>query len=202
VLVVIHPWPHCQLRYRLDLAESPDEDAGVPDADIIRPTVDDDHDSILALVRLAFSHAHRDGQEEVGIVVNTWARGNSVSPIDLVALDAGTVVGHVLGARGNLGQLGVMAVAPLAVTPARQGRGIGSNLMRELLRRADEAGWPMAVLLGSPEYYGRFGFEPSGPLGVIHPPVGEGNPHFQARRLKSYGASCRGEFTYCWENVG
>jgi putative acetyltransferase len=72
--------------------------------------------------------------------------------------------------------------------------------MRELLRRADDVGWPVAVLLGSPDYYCRFGFEPAGEMGIRYPPVGDGNPHFQARRLGSYDPSCRGDFTYCWES--
>ena len=43
--------------------------------------------------------------------------------------------------------------------------------------------WPLLVLLGDPAYYGRFGFEPAGPLGLSYLPVGADNPHFQARRL-------------------
>ena len=55
------------------------------------------------------------------------------------------------------------------------------------------------MLLGDPAYYGRFGFEPAGPLGLSYPPVGAGNPHFQARQLPGYAEALRGEFSYCWE---
>jgi predicted N-acetyltransferase YhbS len=165
----------------------------------VRATVEDDHDEVLALVRAAFSDESRDGSEEVDIVLDTWAGGASVLPIDLVAVVDGRIVGHVLGARGQLGQHGVLGVAPLAVAPSHQGRGIGTQLMRELLDRSDAAGWPMAVLLGSPDYYGRFGFEPSGPHGIVYPPVGAGNPHFQVRRLSSYDGRVEGSFSYCWE---
>lgn len=168
----------------------------------VRPTRDEDRDAVVALVRAAFSDADRDGQYEVDIVEQTWALGAGVDPIDLVAVEAETVVGHVLSARGSLGQVGMLAVAPLAVAPSAQGAGVGTSLMRELLRRADDAGWPMVVLLGSPDYYRRFGFEPSGPLGIDHQQFGEGNPHFQVRRLGSYDPSCRGTFTYCWEERG
>jgi putative acetyltransferase len=171
----------------------------VPALHAIRATTDDDHDAVLALVGVAFSDDHRDGQEEVDIVLATWALGDAVDPIDLVAVADGAIVGHVLGARGSLGQLGVIAVAPLAVTPAHQRQGVGTLLMTGLLQRAEAAGWPMAVLLGNPAYYSRFGFEPSGPLGISYSPVGEGSPHFQVKRLGSYDTSCRGSFTYCWE---
>ena len=95
----------------------------------------------------------------------------------------------------------VLAVAPLAVAPSHQGRGIGSALMAELLRRAEVAAWPLVVLLGSPQYYGRFGFEASGPRGIVYRPVGPDNPHFQVCRLPGYDDSYAGEFRYCWEPI-
>ena len=103
-------------------------------------------------------------------------------------MEEGTIVGHVLAARGDLGGREVVAVAPLAVTPARQGFGIGTALMTELLRRADAAHLALILVLGDPGYYGRFGFEPSGPLGIRYPVVGEGDPHFQVRRSRGYDA--------------
>jgi predicted N-acetyltransferase YhbS len=172
----------------------------VSDPVVIRPRLERDCDAVLALVRSAFSDDVRDGREEVDIVVSTWARGDGVSPIDLVAVTGTTVVGHVLGARGDLGDQGVMAVAPLGVAPTHQRQGVGTALMREFLTRADEARWPMVVLLGGPAYYQRFGFEPSGPLDITYLPVGAENPHFQVRRLTAYDASYRGPFTYCWES--
>jgi putative acetyltransferase len=71
--------------------------------------------------------------------------------------------------------------------------------MVELLRLAEAEGWPAAVLLGAPSYYSRFGFEPSGPLGIVYPAVGADSPHFQLRRLAAYRASLRATFAYCRE---
>ena len=56
------------------------------------------------------------------------------------------------------------------------------------------------VLLGDPGYYRRFGFEPSGPLGIVYAPVGEDDPHFQVRRFGGYEPTLKGEFRYCWED--
>ena len=163
---------------------------------MIRATTESDHDAILEVVRDAFAHDGRDGQEEIDIVVRSWGLADRVA-IDLVAVEE-DVVGQVLGAMGKLGGRDVLAVAPLAVAPTHHGRGIGSALIRELLRLAELSGEPMVLLLGSPAYYGRFGFEPAGPLGIIYPPVGD-NPAFQARRLENYDPSLRGDFVYCWE---
>jgi putative acetyltransferase len=158
-----------------------------------------DQDAILAVVRNAFSRGGRDGQEEVDIVLSTWRLEAALDGLELVAVDGDLVVGHVLGARGDLGGRKVVAVAPLAVEPSYQGRGIGSALMIELLRRAEAAGYPLVALLGNPAYYGRFDFEPSGPLNIFYPPVGVGDPHFQVRRLSAFDQSYNGQFTYCWE---
>jgi predicted N-acetyltransferase YhbS len=173
----------------------------VPNQVSVRRTAVPDRAEVIELVRAAFSDDTRDASEEVAIVTDTWALGNAVRPIDLVAIEDGVIVGHVLAAEGDLGGRSVIGVAPLAVAPAHQRRGIGSSLMRELLQLADHEGWPMALLLGDPAYYHRFGFEPTGPLDIVYPPVGEGNPHFQARCLSSYHSSCRGTFRYCWEQL-
>lgn len=165
----------------------------------IRLATPGDRDAILEVVRDAFSRGGRNGQEEVDIVVNTWRLQAALGELELVAVEDNSVVGYVLGARGDLGGREIVAVAPLAVSTSHQRRGAGSALMRELLSRAEASGYPLVVLLGNPAYYGRFGFEPSGPLGISYLPVGEGDPHFQVRRLTAYDPSYRGRVTYCWE---
>ncbi len=159
-----------------------------------------DSDAIVALVREAFSSDDHDGGDEVDIVVATWERAATPAGFELVAVGDGAVIGHVLAARGDLGGREVVAVAPLAVRPSHQGQGIGGALMTELLARAEAAGLPLIVLLGDPGYYGRFGFEPSGPLGISYRI--DGDPHFMVRRLAGYDPSYRGRFVYCWESSG
>lgn len=165
----------------------------------IRTADEDDHDAILDVVERAFTNPDHDGSEEVAIVRATWRLGAGIDGLELVADEEGAVVGHVLGARADLRGGDVLAVAPVSVAPGRQGRGVGSALMAELLRRADALGWPVAVLLGDPRYYGRFGFRAAGPLGLEYRAVGRDNPHFQACPLSSYDGSQRGDVRYCWE---
>lgn len=166
---------------------------------LIRTTVAGDRASVLELVRTAFATGGRDGHEEVDIVEATWKLDATPDGFDIVATEDGTIVGHVLGAWGRVDDTPVLAVAPLAVVPDHHGRGIGRALMTEFLRRAEQAGSGMVALLGSPAFYGRFGFEPSAPLGITYRAVGENNPHFQVRRLTAYDAGVRGDFVYCWE---
>ena len=92
----------------------------------------------------------------------------SPKDLELVADEGGSIVGHVLAAVGDVDGGPMIGIAPLSVRPERQGQGIGSALMQELLRRVEAAGWPVALLLGSPQYYSRFGFRPAAELGITY----------------------------------
>jgi len=52
-------------------------------------------------------------------------------------------------------------LAPLSVDPEYQRKGLGSELVRNGLARAKELGVKLVVVLGSYEYYSRFGFTPA-----------------------------------------
>lgn len=69
-------------------------------------------------------------------------------------------------------------LAPVAVRPDMQGRGIGSRLIETSLQMPDLSGQPVFVL-GDPGYYPRFGFER---VDVPRCPFDEGNQHFLALR--------------------
>lgn len=89
--------------------------------------------------------------------------------LSLVAEDD-TVVGHisftpvVIDAAGR--RVVGMGLAPMAVLPDRQRQGIGSQLVRRGLEVLRERGCPFVVVVGHPEYYPRFGFEPASKHGL------------------------------------
>ena len=165
----------------------------------VRKPEPSEKEAILSLVARAFTGPDHDGNEEAQIVLDTWRLGAVISGLELVAVDREVLVGHVLGARGRQGSPPFVAVAPLSVDPSHQRQGVGTALMAALLRHADRQRWPAVVLLGDPSYYGRFGFEPSGPTGVFYDIVGRDSPYFQIRRLSAFDASAQGSFHYCWE---
>lgn len=185
----------------------------------IRPTLPADRCAVLNLVREAFSGKRRDGRHydghhEVEIVDRTWALGVGPAALDMVAVeDDGLLIGHVLAAPGELRASDaacartatavrpVLAVAPLAVLPSRQRRGVGSSLMRGVLSRVAGLDAPLVLLVGDPGYYRRFGFEPAGNYGIFRPPGPLDDPHFMIRRLGHLDEGWRGAFTYCWEEA-
>ena len=105
------------------------------------------------------------------------------------------MVGHVTASQATVDTDPVVAVGPIGVLPEQQGIGIGSALMDALLSAADAADVPLIVLLGSPEYYSRFGFRPAKELDVMSP-VPEWGDAFQARPLTAYTKSVAGPFQY------
>ena len=82
--------------------------------------------------------------------------------LSLVAVDDYRIVGHVLFSRSTItapgAVLGAIALAPLAVLPDKQGRGIGSALVEHGLAECRRASERAVIVLGDPAYYGRFGF--------------------------------------------
>jgi putative acetyltransferase len=115
--------------------------------------------------------------------------------LSLVAVEDDAVVGHVIGTRGWLEPHGVPAlgVGPVGVLPPAQGRGIGTVLVHSLLAVAEAAGERLAVLLGAPGYYGRFGFVAASEVGIAAPDPAWGG-YFQARWLAEPRAE--GAFRY------
>lgn len=80
--------------------------------------------------------------------------------LSLIAEYEGAIVGHVAFSpvtvdRRDFAGLGL---APVGVLPDHQRQGIGGMLIRAGLDRANQLGFGFVVLLGSPNYYPRFGF--------------------------------------------
>jgi putative acetyltransferase len=89
--------------------------------------------------------------------------------VSLVAEDNGALVGHIMFSPVSLAGhpgLKVMGLAPMAVVPEHQRKGIGSALVRKGLEQCEQLGFVAVVVLGHPQYYPRFGFSPSTRFGI------------------------------------
>ena len=89
--------------------------------------------------------------------------------VSLVAEVDGEVVGHILLSRVHVGEEALLALAPLGVLPGHKSAGHGRQLVRAALTVARETPYPAVVVVGSPAYYGKLGFEPARRLGLRCP---------------------------------
>ena len=123
-----------------------------------------DRDAALEVERSAFG-----SDEEPGIIEAVRDEEGSFA---LVADDEGAIVGHVQFSRAWIGETAVVALGPVGVLPARQGQGVGSELIRDGLDEARSRGEAAVILLGDPAFYPRFGFEPASAFGLANPYAG------------------------------
>jgi putative acetyltransferase len=76
-----------------------------------------------------------------------------------------------------------LSLAPLAVLPEHQGKGIGGRLIEEGIAIAKTMGYESIIVVGHPEYYPRFGFQPAGKWGIKPPYEGVPDEAFMALEL-------------------
>lgn len=121
-----------------------------------------------------------------------------IPELSLVAELDGAVVGHILFSYIDLvGEetLQVLSLAPLAVRPQLQRQGIGSALVRAGLAMADGMGEALVIVLGHPQFYCRFGFQPSVCYGIKSPfPVPK--DAFMVKLILHYQDRYRGKVVY------
>ena len=84
---------------------------------------------------------------------DAWIEGLSIVTEDV----QGTVVGHALLSRCEVGGTPALALAPCAVLPRVQRRGAGSSAIRAGLEDACAMGEKLVLVLGHADYYPRFG---------------------------------------------
>ena len=122
----------------------------------IRPERPQDKVAIFALNQQAFK------RQEEGRLVD--ALRDQASPlVSLVAIADKAVIGHIMFSPVTVEHARrapdlMMGLAPMAVLPRHQGKGVGSLLVRRGLDACRDVGCGAVVVLGHPSYYPRFGF--------------------------------------------
>ena len=125
----------------------------------IRKETTADIEAITKITMLAFeNHPHSDQTEHLLV---ERLRNQDALTIALVAELAGKVVGHIAFSEVTVDGAKVdwYGLAPVSVDPCFQNQGIGSQLITKGLSNLKQLGAKGCVLLGEPEYYGRFGFK-------------------------------------------
>ena len=135
----------------------------------IKKATDSDLNDVLHIETEAFGHSKESN------LVNGLLNDDSTKPLlSLLAIDDDDeAVGHILFTKvritGNEDALSAMILAPLAILPDAQGKGVGGKLIKEGLMQLSESKVDLVFVLGHPEYYPRFGFKPAGARGFEAP---------------------------------
>lgn len=164
----------------------------------VRPERTDDHGAVYDLVRAAFATAeHADGNEQ-DLVAALRKSDAFVPQLSLVAEVDGALAGYIQFTKALVGQREVLALAPLAVLPAYQRKGVGKALVQAGHSHAKALGFTHSLVLGSETYYPQFGYAPAAELGVQVPP-GMPPENFMALRLQNDAPALCGAVTYAPE---
>ncbi|MEH2179793.1 GNAT family N-acetyltransferase [Nostoc sp.] len=152
-----------------------------------------DYTAIAEVNTLAF------GQEnEAQLVEKIRYSDRYISELSLVAEIENVVVGHILFSYIDLvgkETLQVLGLAPMAVNPQFQRQGVGSALVQTGLEKAHTKGEAIVIVLGHPQFYTRFGFQPSVVYEIESPfPVPE--DVFMVKPLQSYQKKYKGKVVY------
>ncbi|PAX53267.1 GNAT family N-acetyltransferase [Brunnivagina elsteri] len=159
----------------------------------IRAENPQDYSQIAKVNTLAF------GRENEANLITEIRNSNFYIPeLSLVVEIDNTVIAHIMFSYIHLigeERLRVLSLAPVAVIPEFQKQGIGSALIRNGLEKSDAMGEVLAIVLGYPLFYNRFGFVPSVIYG-IQSPFNVPEDVFMVKTFKNFQQNYYGEVAY------
>ena len=123
----------------------------------IRSETEQDFDGIQKVHDAAFE------RDEEGLLVNALREAKKFTPeMSLVALEKNRIVGHILFSeidlKANERRVKAVALAPMAVHPRKQRKGVGKELVQKGLDNIRELGYEAVLVYGDRRYYEQFGF--------------------------------------------
>jgi putative acetyltransferase len=138
----------------------------------IRKSIESDKLEIENIHTKAFGE--KKGAEIADLVKGALFNDKTVIPLlSLVTIEGKKIVGHILYTTVEIIQtmesVSAQILAPLAIIPDFQNKGIGAQLIKEGLNQLKDLGVALVFVLGHPGYYPRSGFTPAGVFGFEAP---------------------------------
>jgi putative acetyltransferase len=137
----------------------------------IRKSIESDKFEIKNIHTKAFGE--KKGPEIAQLVKDLFDDKTAMPLLSLVAIEDDKLVGHILYTKVKITQttesVSAQILAPLAILPDYQSRGIGTQLIKEGLKLLKDSDVELVFVLGHPDYYPRSGFIPAGVLGYEAP---------------------------------
>ncbi|MCU0239774.1 MAG: N-acetyltransferase [Pyrinomonadaceae bacterium] len=139
----------------------------------IRQEKEADYQSVFNLIEEAFRPLEISDHREQFLVEKLRKSDAFVPELSLVAEVDNKIVGHILLTKIKIVNesktFESLALAPLAVLPDYQNKGIGGKLINFAHKKAAEMGYKSVVVVGHPTYYPKFGYELTQKYGVELP---------------------------------
>lgn len=115
----------------------------------------------------------KKGPEIAELVKGLFDDNTAMPLLSLVAVENQKLVGHIFFSKVKITQtsksVSAQILAPLAILPGFQSKGVGAQLIKKGLTLLKESGVELVFVLGHPGYYPRCGFVPAGVLGYEAP---------------------------------
>ena len=164
----------------------------------IRQESQKDYEEVYRVVKTAFETAeHSDGNEQ-DLVVALRNSDSFIPELSLVAVKDDKIVGYILFTKIKIENHEEIALAPLAVLPEYQKQGIGSMLIEQGHKIAKQLGYHYSIVLGSENYYPKFGYIPAIQYG-IQAPFDVADENFMAVKLNETDTEITGVVQYAKE---
>lgn len=161
----------------------------------IRQERESDYEEVAQVIKIAFASAEHCDGNEADLVANLRKSQAFIPELSLVAVEQQKVIGHILFSKVKIGEKTEIALAPLAVLPEYQRKGIGKSLIQEGHRIAQQLNYDYSIVLGSSDYYTKFGYIPASQYQITAPfPVED--EFFMALKLNQKAGSIKGMVEY------
>ncbi len=153
---------------------------------LIRQEVGSDFDRVYEVVKAAFLNAAHTNHDEQNLVARLRNSAAFIPALSLVAEVDGKIVGHIMftkiAIKAEKKTHSALVLAPVAVLPQMQGKGIGKKLILAGHEIARSLGFTAVILVGHPVYYPRFGYSKASAFDLSLP-IAVPNEAFMACQL-------------------
>ena len=153
----------------------------------IKTIEEKDYITVKNLITDAFTHNEHGYSGEAELVAEIRKTKEYIPELEVVAEDEG-IIGYGLLSEvylnDNQQQYTGLVLAPIAVNPDSQKSGVGKLLMNELEKRAKTLDYGFISILGHPEYYTKFGYEPASKYNIYSPYEGIPDEAFMIKEIK------------------
>ena len=164
----------------------------------IRKENKNDYNEVYNVIKKAFETAEHSDENEQDLVVRLRKSKAFIPELSLVAVEENKIVGYILFTKIKIKDNIELALAPLAVLPEYQRKGIGKKLIETGHNIAKNLGYHYSIVLGSENYYSKMGYIPAIQYG-IKAPFQIPDENFMAIKLNDTNIEIKGTVEYAKE---